>query len=111
MSVPFLDLKAAYLELQPEIDAAVARVLVAVTTSSAPKWMPSRPTTPPTAVPPTALGWLNSQTMASMGVVQFCVLAATRLSCKSDYAVTRKRRMRWKRCGALFLSNSAGYYE
>ena len=27
MSVPFLDLKAAYLELQPEIDAAVARVL------------------------------------------------------------------------------------
>lgn len=27
MSIPFLDLKAAYLELQPEIDAAVARVL------------------------------------------------------------------------------------
>ena len=27
MRVPFLDLKAAYLELQPEIDAAVARVL------------------------------------------------------------------------------------
>ena len=27
MSVPFLDLKAAYLELQPEINAAVVRVL------------------------------------------------------------------------------------
>src|SRR5450631_2749394 len=27
MSVPFLDLKAGYLELQPEIDAAIKRVL------------------------------------------------------------------------------------
>ena len=27
MKVPFLDLRAAYLELKPEIDAAIARVL------------------------------------------------------------------------------------
>ncbi len=27
MNIPFLDLKAAYLELQPEIDAAIKRVL------------------------------------------------------------------------------------
>lgn len=27
MNIPFLDLRAAYLELKPEIDAAVARVL------------------------------------------------------------------------------------
>ena len=27
MKVPFLDLRAAYLELKPEIDASIARVL------------------------------------------------------------------------------------
>jgi hypothetical protein len=27
MKVPFLDLKASYLEIQPEIDAAIKRVL------------------------------------------------------------------------------------
>jgi hypothetical protein len=55
--IPFLDMKAVYAELKPELDAAYARVMESGWFVLGRRSRPSRPNTPPSAAPITASAW------------------------------------------------------
>lgn len=82
MTVPFLDLKAAYIECQTEITRPYSRSCIADITSAAPKWRRSKPNMHSFTVPPSAGAWSTGLTQRTWHCASWMWNLATKSLCQ-----------------------------